>query len=237
MARDGFKVFDSDLHVLEPWDLWLRYIEPRYRDRAPVGSTQYMMDLFLIHDGKLISKSGRIYPETEGDQVAHQADRFGRTELYKDFDKRGWGPDVEIEAMDTEGIDAAVLFPSRGLFAHAKEYDDNDLAAAISRAYNNWLAEFCAYAPERMYGAAMVPVQDVKAAVAEAKRAKEELGFRAIFIRPIPVRGRNWHDLVYDPLWAECEKLDLAVGFHEAPTPSCRWRWPTGSPGGRRTPG
>ena len=35
MAKDGFKVMDSDIHVLEPHDLWLRYIEPRFKDRAP----------------------------------------------------------------------------------------------------------------------------------------------------------------------------------------------------------
>ena len=118
--------------------------------------------------------------------------------------------------MDAEGIDTAVLFPSRGLFAHAKEYDDDRLAAAVSRAYNNWLVEFCAHAPDRMYGAAMVPVQDVAAAVAEAKRARQELGFKAVFIRPIPMRERNWHDADYDPLWAECERQGLAVAFHEA---------------------
>ena len=215
MAKNGFKVFDSDLHVTEPWDLWLRYIEPKYRDQAPIGSTQFFTDICLIHDGKLISKPGWLQPEDEDDLAVQQSARRGRTELYEDFERRGWGPDVQIEAMDREGVDTAVLFPSRGLFAHAKEYDDDRLAAAISRAYNNWLVEFCAYAPERMYGAAMVPVQDVKAAVAEAKRAKEELGFRAIFIRPNPMRGRNWHERVYDPLWAECEKQGLVVGFHE----------------------
>ena len=66
-----------------------------------------------------------------------------------------------------------------------------------------------------MYGAAMVPAQSVPAAVAEAHRAKQELGFKSIFLRPNPVRGRNWHNPVYDPLWAACEKLGLAVGFHE----------------------
>ena len=30
-------MFDSDLHVIEPADLWQRYIDPRFKDRAPVG--------------------------------------------------------------------------------------------------------------------------------------------------------------------------------------------------------
>ncbi|HEV8642043.1 MAG TPA: hypothetical protein VGV13_13160 [Methylomirabilota bacterium] len=35
MARNGFRVFDSDLHVIEPVDLYERYLDKQYRDRAP----------------------------------------------------------------------------------------------------------------------------------------------------------------------------------------------------------
>ena len=105
----------------------------------------------------------------------------------------GWGPDVQLEAMDAEGIDVAVLFPTRGLFAHAKEYDDDRLAGAVSRAYNDWLAEFCSHAPKRMFAAAMVPAQNVPACVEEIRRGAER-GFKAVFLRPNPVRGRNWNN-------------------------------------------
>ena len=33
--KQGFKVMDSDIHVQEPHDLWARYIEPRFKERAP----------------------------------------------------------------------------------------------------------------------------------------------------------------------------------------------------------
>ena len=214
MAHNGYKVFDSDMHVQEPPDLWVKYIDHEYKDRAPVGLDNFLLDQDLVHDGRIISR----FPI----QAPHQAemndwfnDHYGRTEVFKAFDERGWGPDVQLEAMDREGIDVAVLFPTRGLFAHAKEYDDDGLAAAISRAYNNWLGEFCAADPERMYGAAMVPAQNVDAAVEEVRRTKAEFGFKSIFLRPNPIRGRNWHNPVYDPLWAACEKQGMAVGFHE----------------------
>ena len=213
MTHSGFRVMDSDMHVMEPPDLWQRYIDPRFRDRAPVGTTDYLVDLHLMHDGEVISRFRR--PMEGNDKVVAQCERFGRLAQFRDFDRRGWDARVQLEAMDAEGIDVAVLFPTRGLFAHAKEYDDDALAAAISRAYNDWMADFCAADPQRLYGAAMVPAQNVEAAVLEAWRAKEELGFRSIFLRPNPVRGRNWNNPVYDPLWAECERHDLAVGFHE----------------------
>src|SRR4051812_480842 len=35
MTRQGFRVMDSDIHVTEPQDLWEKYMEPAYQDRAP----------------------------------------------------------------------------------------------------------------------------------------------------------------------------------------------------------
>jgi predicted TIM-barrel fold metal-dependent hydrolase len=59
-------------------------------------------------------------------------------------------------------------------------------------------------------------VQDVAAAVDEARRAVTELGFKAVFLRPNPPRrGVYWHDATFDPLWAAIQALDVAVGFHE----------------------
>ena len=214
MTKNGFKVMDSDMHVMEPPDLWLKYLDPRYRDRAPRATQEYFMDLRLEHDGKVVSRSQEAFAD-DGDMYTELSVRYGRLEEFKAFEARGWGPDTQVEALDVEGIDVAVLFPSMGLFAHAKEYDDNDLAAAISRAYNDWMADFCRADPSRMYGAGSLPAQNVDAAVHEVRRVREELGFVAVFLRPNPVLGRNWHNPVYDPIWAECEKQGLAVGFHE----------------------
>lgn len=138
-----------------------------------------------------------------------------RAAMYKAAGERDFSPQTQIEAMDKEGVDVTVLFPTRGLHAHARDYADDGLAEAISRAYNDWLSGYCSYKPDRLMGAAMLPPQNVEAAIREARRAKNELRFPAVFIRPNPIRGRNWHDPYYDPLWAECEKLGLTVGFHE----------------------
>ena len=219
MAVDGFKVFDADLHMYEPVDLWPRYIDPKYRDRAPVGGATLgpFTEVFLDIDGKYLRPAER-YVDMWVEQFTESATRHGRYDKFVEFEQRGWGPDTQLEAMDTEGIDVAVLYPSRGLLANAVEYDDDDLADAIGRAYNDWLADFCALAPDRMYGAAMAMPQNIEATVAEVKRASRELGFKAIYIRPNPVRGRNWHAPEYDPLWKVCEDEGMLVGFHEGLT-------------------
>jgi predicted TIM-barrel fold metal-dependent hydrolase len=86
---------------------------------------------------------------------------------------------------------------------------------AVARAYNDWLAGYCALAPDRLYGAAMVPFQDPAAAIAELQRAHDELGFVAAFVRPNPCLGRTIADRDNDPFWAAAEERGMAIGVHE----------------------
>ena len=50
MAHGNLKVLDSDIHIIEPPDLWQRYIDPAFRDRAPQGLTEDAGDLRLAWD-------------------------------------------------------------------------------------------------------------------------------------------------------------------------------------------
>ena len=54
--------------------------------------------------------------------------------------------------MDAEGIDRMFLYPSKGLYAASVEDLDGRLSAAICRAYNRWLHDFCAVGPDRLLG-------------------------------------------------------------------------------------
>ena len=81
--------------------------------------------------------------------------------------------------MDLDGIDAAFLDPSVGLFVY-----DPDLSAALCRAYNRWLADYCRPYPDRPFGVAMLPMQSVPHAIEEMRFARKELGSRGAFLRP-----------------------------------------------------
>ncbi|HEY1265776.1 MAG TPA: amidohydrolase family protein [Candidatus Binatia bacterium] len=210
--KDGFKVFDSDLHVMEPPDLWERYIAPEFKAVAPRGRTSdNVRDLGILFPG------GEPNGIRTTSGVPHRGRNYEKNQiLYKDDARRGWGPDVQLEAMDNEGIDVAVLFPSRGLSVLTNPEREPRFAAAIARAYNDWMADFCKEDPARLIGAGMLSVFDIKDAVDESRRCVEELGFRAVFLRSNIINGKNWHDPSYDPLWSTLEKLDIPVGFHEA---------------------
>lgn len=211
MAKNGFKVFDSDLHVMEPPDLWERYIAPEFRSIAPRGRTSdNVRDL-----GVVFPAEGPNSRRTSG--VPHRGHNYVKNQkLYRDHARRGWGPDVQLEAMDVEGIDVAVLYPSRGLSVLTHPDREPRFAAAIARAYNDWMFDFCQTNTTRLLGAGMLSVYDLRDAVEETHRVVEELGFRAVFVRSNIVNGKSWHDPYYEPLWETLEELNIPVGFHEA---------------------
>src|SRR2546430_13201107 len=147
-----------------PADLWLNYIDPRFKARAPVGLTEVPRDVAIEWEGRRIPNNTLLSRRMLQGVQAGQADGYAHAE------RRGYDAVAQVEAMDQEGIDVAVLFPSRGLFALAVDGMDPELAAAIARAYNEWLAHFCAENPTRLLGAAMLAPHDVDAAVAEARQ-------------------------------------------------------------------
>ena len=116
-----------------------------------------------------------------------------------------------------DGIDAAFLYPSLGLFAGAVE--EPGLAAAMCRAYNRWLADYCKPYPDRLFGVAMLPMQSVDLAIEELRFAREKLGMRGGFLRPNPYHGKKMlSDPIYEPFWTMAEELDFSIGFHEGST-------------------
>lgn len=211
MAKNGFKIFDSDMHIMEPPDLWERYIDPEFRPKAPRGRiSENVRDLGLIFPNiapKVRSTAG----------TPHRGQNYEKNQsIYRDHSERGWTGEVQLEAMDTEGIDVAVLFPTRGLGVLTYPDHSREFAAALARAYNDWLHDFCQADPERLLGAGMISVYDIDDAVSETRRVAKDFGFRSVFLRANIVNGKALHDPYYEPLWNTLEELDLPIGFHEA---------------------
>src|SRR3954447_19650419 len=172
-----YNVIDADGHVLEPFTLWADYMDPQYRERAPkLVKDNHGKERLLLEDKILGSRAGF---GGIGGAGARQGRVAADAMDYKDGRKGGFDPHARIPDMDLDGIDAAYLYPSIGLFAGAVE--DPDISAAICRAYNRWLADYCRPYPDRLFGIAMIPLQSVPHAIAEMKFAREELGMTGIF--------------------------------------------------------
>lgn len=213
-AEPKVAVIDADGHIVEPADLWDRYVEAPHREAAnralstrsfPDGGTN------LVLEGRTIIRGIQATSF-----VSQRSGTFVDRRL-EDGRAGGWDPHARLGDMDTDGIDTAVLYTS---WAHVLvAIQDYALAAVMARAYNHWLADYCNAAPERLYGVALVPLQDVPAAVRELRYAVERLGFKAVMVRPNRHAGRFLHDPHFDPFWREAETLDVAVGFHPFPFP------------------
>src|SRR5919204_1062008 len=83
--------------------------------------------------------------------------------------KREVDASTQLADMQPEGIELAILFPTTGLFIG--EVRERGLAVALCRAYNDWIADYCRAAPDKLRGVAMLQTLDTKAAAAELERA------------------------------------------------------------------
>jgi predicted TIM-barrel fold metal-dependent hydrolase len=208
--KSGFKIMDSDMHLREPADLWDKYMEAEFRDQAPkILSSTTRSSAMVLLDGKIL----------QGYQPTYRGGIFDATRIddeIADYRARGFDAKTQLQAMDREGLDVAALYPSIGLGIMMRDDMDPKLGAAIARAYNNWLYDFCQTDPKRLKGVAMLPLHDPNEAVKEAQRAVAKLGFVGAFARPEPVRNLPWHSRYFDTVWSALQELGVPLGFHSA---------------------
>jgi uncharacterized protein len=219
MAKAGFRIMDSDIHVLEPHDLWVRYMEPGFREQAPrfapIDGSAYEGWQF---DGKVFPafvdrpdrrRLARVRKDKA--RVRHLA-----TGRYRDpaEDLPGGDPQAMLQAMDREGIDVSIVFRTMASHLIAVDGLDPKLSAAVCRGFNNWLGDFCDKDRTRLKPAALIPLHDTTLAVEEARRAVRDLGAVALILSNHPVDGRPWYDTHWDPVWAEAERLGVPITFH-----------------------
>jgi predicted TIM-barrel fold metal-dependent hydrolase len=217
-TKEGWLVADSDMHVMEPADLWQRYIDPLWAHAAPVGLNEIERDMRVRVKNAVLLRLGRTSAREKG-----RPWRADQDSAFAHAEEREWDAKSQVTAMDMEGIDSTVLFPSRGLFVLSLQSAehigpdgmDPGLSSAIARAYNDWMFDFVCDTERsnRVFGSAMIAPHDVSAAVDELARNVER-GFKAGFLVPGLVDNKPWHHPTYDPLWREAERLGVPICFH-----------------------
>lgn len=207
-----YNVIDSDGHVLEPPKMWAEFLDPAFRDRAPEIFIDTDGKSRLRLEGKVLGGNGNTGFATVGGIDMRNGGPPPST--YEEGRRGGFDPQARIVDLDLDGIDAAFLYPTIGLIT-CGSVEDPEFSAAMCRAYNRWLAEYCAPYPDRLFGVAMLPMQSVEHAVEEARFARETLGFRGAFVRPNPFNNRLLCDPAYDPLWQLAQDLDISISVHE----------------------
>ncbi len=209
---DGMSIIDGDGHVLEPATLWQDYTEARYRDRAlRVDVDENGLEVVVV-DNVVFD---RLRPGslsllgTMGDPDA----RPGPDRRYMETMPLGaCDPRDRCTLLDQQGLDAAVLYTTLGIIWEIATRDV-ELADAMARAYNRWIADFCRDSGGRLVAIAHLSLMDPHLAAAELERAVAD-GCRGATFLPW-----NWNrvphgDPFYDPLWETAAGLGVPVTIH-----------------------
>jgi uncharacterized protein len=159
-----------------------------------------------------MGSAGRKYVPGKGER----ADRMAAAGLFNDASRssrRLTDPAQRIKDQDRDGVQAEVLY---GILGAVNRINDIKAAAEATRIYNDWLAGFCKPYPNRLVGLGLIPGNDVKAAVAEAKRLTK-LGIRGVEMslsgNAVALFERQW-----DPLWAVLAEAAVPIHFHITPS-------------------
>ena len=223
--KDGLRFVDSDMHIMEPPDLFDRYLDPKFKDRVsvpvgadgrpnrgPSGLDHHRRAAHLRHGSAAVPKARAAPPRRRARSSSRDrgsSTRAGSTSpssATTTRKPRSW-------AWRWKGVDIAVNYPTAGLALIARDNIDPRLSLAICQAYNNWIHEFCQYSPDRLKFVAMLPVHDVHLACRELIRCVRELGAVGSFIRPNLVNDHYWHSNYWDPLYTVHEELERDVGI------------------------
>ncbi|HTO71526.1 MAG TPA: amidohydrolase family protein [Myxococcota bacterium] len=206
---------DADGHILEPPDLWERYLEPQYRDRALRICRDEEGLEYLEIGGKPSQLARRGFPGTLGamgkmhvEDVRPSPERTylaGAPHGSMDMKQR-------LERLDAENLDAAVLYPTIGILWEA-ELEDAELSLAYARAYNRWIADFCRDSRGRLVPIAHLSLGDPAGAARELERAVRD-GCRGAFVVPFTWSRLPHGHPQHDPVYAAAQDLGVPIAIH-----------------------
>jgi predicted TIM-barrel fold metal-dependent hydrolase len=215
MLAERLMVVSSDGHAGAEIDDFREYLDPAYRHALDDYARAYKE----IGGGRSTDFEPMSKKVTDVELAAWKQDFLdtGRLEGYSD-------PNRRCAELNRDGVAGEVLFPDFGIpFAPfppsiaarvGNRVSSVDQLIAGFRAYNRWLLDFCAAAPERFAGQAVINFQDPRAAVADIRWAKEQ-GFVGVVFAMAP-GDKDLYDLDYEPVWAAAEEARLPINFHVA---------------------
>jgi predicted TIM-barrel fold metal-dependent hydrolase len=203
-------MISSDSHIVEPPDLWERWLPSELRSLAPrLVKDQEGGDAWLYNDGGAPAPLGLV-TVTRG--RAREDLRWSGAR-YATINQGNFEAKARVGEMLEDGVVAEVIYSPQRTMRHFMQGTENDIHLAGVRAYNDWLAkDFCTKAPDRLIGIAQMPATGVADAIAELRRAVD-MGLRGVLVSSWPSGNPNVSE-ADDPFFAEAQKLGIPVSLH-----------------------
>jgi len=123
----------------------------------------------------------------------------------------GHDPKARLGEMEVDGVSAEVLYPTYGLRLFALE--DAELQEACFQIANDWLIDYCKYAPGRLVGIPMISLYNIPNAIKELERCKKA-GLVGSLIWQVPPDHLPFTSDYYDPFWEASQALDMPPNLH-----------------------
>jgi predicted TIM-barrel fold metal-dependent hydrolase len=205
----SYKIIDADAHMCEPPNLWVERIDERFRDRAPrvVKELKGKKGSFFVCEN---------LPPMRVSGAFAAGQTFNKSFMeagMEDALPGGWDPAARIKDMELDGVEAAVLYTTFGFMLFRLE--DAEFQEACFRVYNDWLAEFCSYAPNKLAGLGLVSLFDVERGRRELERCKQ-IGLKGAMVWACPPEDQPYSSPMYDPFWATAQDLQMPLSLHLA---------------------
>ena len=201
-------VISADDHVCEHAEVWTkRMSKQKWGERVPHVEAQADGSQRWVIDGRPIEPSNAGF---SGAALAAQSSS------------------ERLQAMDQDGIDYSVLYPSASGMSGEwfGRLDDIELETACVQAYNDWLIEEWVKASPRFVAQCIVPLWPMDRTVAEIRRAVK-LGHKGVIYPSSPMELKNVphiNEADYDPLWSVCQELNVPLCFHSGASPRIQMR-------------
>lgn len=211
--RDGYKIVDADVHVVEPMDLFEKRLPDKYKAItkliAPGGPEQASNYDFTLGDLNFSPRN-----ELVAGQALRRFSSGTRNDTFMAAANRNPTPALIREGMEAAGIDVAAIVPTFTFIMTAVDNLPADHALALCRAYNDWCAELVSADRERFRFWGWLPRQDPELAAAEAIRCVKELGADGVGMITGAIDGKLLSNPIFEPLWEEVSKLNVPMGLH-----------------------
>ena len=212
---------DADGHILEPPDIWEKYIDPQYRDRAIRVRVNEKGLEYLEIDGRpfkympagTLSAFGAMGKSTPNRSTPDPSLTYVGEAPFGSMDAQ-----ERVQRLDQEGLEKAILYPSIGLIWETEEVGELAYQAALVQAYNRWIIDFCADTNGRLVPIAHISMGDPQEAARELERSVKA-GAKGAFFAPFTPTSKSHAHPDYDPFWTMAQELDVPVGIHPASEP------------------
>ena len=214
MARNGYRIFDSDTHVGPYMEVLERYLTDAEKRRL-AGWEQYKT--VNDHGHQTYNRGQRLYRRRIGDAKADQAPAgymagFTGVKRERDVARRGdHDPAERIKDLDYEGVDVNLMLPS-GWFGTWTADEDAALETGMYRAYHRWMQDYCSDYPQRLGGLVLAAGRDVQGSVAEIERWANARWAWAVMVYAPYGMPLDHPDL--EPIWAAAAQHDFAIVLH-----------------------